>query len=134
MKPLFTGDDFICIVGPKENFSGMIVNRDLANTMADIANRIFQEWLAKGTVVCSGGGLSYEGQCPTEKSWSKLYPQSKNRGATHKALLINIEPLEVPDSAKRILEDLTNSKADILKLFELESRARKLTQNKGGGK
>lgn len=105
--------------------------------VVDFCNDLLEE---RGIVFCSGGGLEYEGQDPIEKLWSRKYPQSENRGATHRALLICVEPIEV-DSAEKVLEDLANweewqhvRERGKPSLLEIQERARKLTQNKGGGK
>lgn len=65
--------------------------------------------------------------------------QIPNCGETHKGLLICVEPLEV-DSAEKVLEDLANweewqhvRERGKPSLLEIQERARKLTQNKGGG-
>lgn len=118
MKPLFTEAD--C------DISHFLESSQRASMSVAKANCLFQGWLAKGTVVY--GSLNEAGA-----TW---FGETLIRSSdTHKALLINIEPIEVPDSAEKLLTELASHQSlNFQSWSDFMVRARKLTQNKGGGK
>lgn len=117
MKPLFTEAD--C------DLSHFLESSQRASMSVAKANRLFQEWLAKGTVF-------YGMELQHKDCWGPYV----RKNDTHKALLINIEPIEVPDSADKIVSDIAKYLTHPHNAFlsDILERARKLTQNKGGGK
>lgn len=96
------------------------------------ANRLHAEWLAKGRVVY---GQADAGD--RDGFWG--FSEKQHGDDTHRALLINIEPLEV-DSERKVLEDLVEwhkGVEDVVysgwgapSLSPLIDRARKLLEKK----
>lgn len=124
MKPLFTEAD--CYL------SHFLESSQRASMSVAKANCLFQGWLAKGTVVY--------GRIDGDHGWFNgvgVHTQIAGEygRSTHKALLINIEPIEVPDSAEKLLTEMASHQSlNFQSWSDFMVRARKLTQNKGGGK
>ncbi len=98
------------------------------------ANRIFEEWLKRGTVVYGMIEQRYG-----KSDWICFsHNPVPTKGDTHKAILVNIEPLEV-DSAEKVLADFVDyyikpvaySDRKDLTFDAIFERARKLLEKKG---
>lgn len=87
------------------------------------ANRL----LAERGIPVVGQIKNIDGGLTKRKYWCAT--QIQNTGETHQALLINITPIEKPDTAEKIVSDLANYKYDDevgLRYREFVDRAKKL--------
>lgn len=107
---------------------------DFAEAAASIANRLLKE---RGTVVygyeLGDSGLTDQHRAGWSFHEAKVFPDGFKHD-THQALLIDIKPIEKPDTAESLLKELISAGQDTLisdpNIWHVIERAKKLLEKK----